>query len=177
MSSAPHSVDMIVNTIYLQINGVHQDWKTYQFDLDRKTPGQKVSHFGVCLSKRHNSHLNHIKTFVFQIKEVMKRVPDTDMDTNTFLQSDLAENVTAQTFESNSDVLLPSQSKNVLVQTFESNSDASLQPESENKLKPSPDTDTNSFLKSDSEDVIVQPETFEFNTDSDALLQSKKESQ
>ena len=114
---------------------------------------------------------------MFQIKEAMKRVPDMDMDTNTFLQSDLAENVTAQTFESNSDILLPSQSKNVLVQTFESNLDASLQPESENKSKPSPDIDTNSFLKSDSEDVIVQPETFEFNTDSDASLQSKKESQ
>ena len=46
MASAPCIIDMLGDIIYLEVDGVHQDWNTYQFDLDIKTPGKKVNlHF------------------------------------------------------------------------------------------------------------------------------------
>ena len=43
-STTPHVVNMLSDVIYLEINGVHQDWKSYRFELDIETPGKKVSH-------------------------------------------------------------------------------------------------------------------------------------
>ena len=56
---------MLGDIIYLKVDGVHQDWKTYRFDLDIKTPGKKVSDTLYTLPD-----LNSIcQTFAFQIKE------------------------------------------------------------------------------------------------------------
>lgn len=46
MASPLCIVDMLRDIIYLEVDGVHQDWNTYQFDLDIKTPSKKVGlHF------------------------------------------------------------------------------------------------------------------------------------
>ena len=44
-STTPQIVNMLGDVIYLEINGVHQDWKSYRFELDIETPGKKVNHF------------------------------------------------------------------------------------------------------------------------------------
>ena len=44
-STTPQIVNMLGDVIYLKINGIHQDWKSYRFELDIETPGKKVSHF------------------------------------------------------------------------------------------------------------------------------------
>lgn len=42
MPTAPHIINMLGDTIYLEVDGIHQDWNTYRFDLNIGTPGKKV---------------------------------------------------------------------------------------------------------------------------------------
>ncbi|KAF8122028.1 hypothetical protein EV363DRAFT_1456912 [Boletus edulis] len=47
MSTTPCVIDMLGDTIYLEVDGVHQDWKTYKLELDIKTPGRKMFAFRI----------------------------------------------------------------------------------------------------------------------------------
>ncbi|KAF8131091.1 hypothetical protein EV363DRAFT_1165969 [Boletus edulis] len=52
MSTTLCVIDMLRDIIYLEVDGVHQDWKTYKLELDIKTPGETTKPYytliGVC---------------------------------------------------------------------------------------------------------------------------------
>ena len=65
MPTTPHVIDILGDTIYLEVDGIHQDWKTYRFDLDIKTLGRKVSDTLYTPPDLSSVH----QTFAFRIKE------------------------------------------------------------------------------------------------------------
>lgn len=88
---------MLGDVVIIDVHGIHQDWKTYKFQLDIQTPRKKVFNW-LCMK---TSLMSIIQTFVICIKKGIKiwlpKSDDKDLDIKFISPKEDSDMAQAQT--------------------------------------------------------------------------------